>query len=84
MKVQEEEAPIHADILERPLHDTGNKLYAIASFFLPPIGIIAGLIFRKFRHIRNYKACLKGAIAGLCTLGAVVGIFLLALLLAVI
>ena len=84
VKVQEEEAPIHADILERPLHDTGNKLYAIASFFLPPIGIIAGLIFRKFRHIRNYKACLKGAIAGLCTLGAVVGIFLLALLLAVI
>ena len=84
VKVQEEEAPIHADILERPLHDTGNKLYAIASFFLPPIGIIAGLIFRKFHHIRNYKACLKGAIAGLCTLGAVVGIFLLALLLAVI
>ena len=80
----EEESVIHGDILDRPLHDTGNKLYAIASFFLPPVGIIAGLIFKKFRHIRNYKACLKGAIAGLCTLGAVVGIFLLALLLAVI
>jgi oligopeptide transport system ATP-binding protein len=80
----EEETVIHGDILDRPLHDTGNKLYAIASFFLPPVGIIAGLIFKKFRHIRNYKACLKGAIAGLCTLGAVVGIFLLALLLAVI
>ena len=83
-KAADQNIPVNAEILERPLHDTGNKLYAIASFFLPPVGIIAGLIFKKFRHIRNYKACLKGAIAGLCTLGAVVGIFLLALLLAVI
>ena len=80
----ENNTPIHAEILERPLHDTGSKLYAIASFFLPPVGIIAGLIFKKFRHIRNFKACMKGAIAGLCTIGAIVAIFGLALLLAVI
>ena len=80
--VQEEETPVvaHDSILERPIHDTGNKWYAVGSFFLAPIGLIAGFIFKKFNHIRNYKVCLKGAIAGLCTLGAVVGLFGLALL----
>jgi len=66
-------------ILDTPLHDTGSKWYAIGSFFLPPIGIIAGLIFKKFKHIRNYKACLKGALIGLGVLGAVVALFLLLL-----
>ena len=70
-------------ILDAPLHDTGNKLYGILSFFLPPIGLIAGWIFRAYKHFRNYKVCMKGAIAGLITLAAVVGLFGLALLLAV-
>jgi len=70
-------------ILERPIHDTGSKWYAIASFFLPPVGLIAGWIFKKKNHIRNFKACRKGAVAGLCTLGAVVALFGLALLRAV-
>ena len=75
--------PDNFDILERPIHDTGNKLYAIASFFLPPVGLIAGWIFKKKNYIRNFKMCRKGAIAGLCTLGAVVALFGLALLRAV-
>ncbi len=70
-------------ILEHPIHDTGNSWYGIGSFFLPPVGLIAGLIFKKKNYIRNFKACKKGAIAGLCTLGAVVGLFGLALLSAV-
>ena len=80
----EEQVEIHSDILERPIHDTGSKLYAIASFFLPPIGLIAGWIFKKFNYIRNFKACRKGAIAGFCTLGAILALFGLALLAAVI
>jgi len=75
--------PESALILERPIHDTGSKWYAIASFFLPPIGLIAGWIFRKKNYIRNFKMCRKGAIAGLCTLAAIVAIFGLALLRAV-
>jgi len=80
-----EEDPWSAEefVLQTPIHDTGSKWYAILSFFLPPIGLIGGLIFRKFKHIRNWKACKKGAIAGFITAGAVVLLFALMLLLAV-
>ncbi len=71
------------EILNTPLHDTGNFLYGLASF-IPIIGtafgFIAGAIFKRHNYIRNYKVCKKGAIAGLCTFGAIVGLFLLALL----
>ena len=81
--VQEQVSAATAEILERPIHDTGSKWYAIGSFFLPPVGLIAALIFRRINHIRNFKACRKGAVAGLCTLGAVIALFGLALLRAV-
>ena len=84
IRMVEESIPVADTILERPLHDTGSKWYSIASFFLPPIGIIGGLIFKKFKHIRNYKACMKGAWIGLGVLGAIVALFALLLLLAVI
>ena len=67
-----------------PVHDTGNFLYKLLSFFLPIPGLIAAFIFRKINHIRNYRACKRGAIAGLITLGVIVLIFLLLILLAVI
>ena len=76
--------PESALILDRPIHDTGSKWYGIASFFLPPIGLIAGWIFKKKNHIRNFKMCRKGAVAGLITLAAICAIFGLALLRAVI
>ena len=75
--------PESALILERPIHDTGSKWYGIGSFFLPPIGLIAGWIFKKKNYIRNFKMCRKGAIGGLCTLAAIIAIFGLALLRAV-
>ena len=71
-------------ILDAPIHDTGSKWYAFLSFLLPPLGLIAGFIFRRFNYIRNYKACKKGAIVGFATIGAIIGLFLLLLLLAVI
>ncbi len=73
-------------ILDSPIHDTGNVLYTIGSF-IPIVGTIAGFIagaiFKKHNYIRNYKACRKGAIAGLCTIGVIIGLFGLALLSAV-
>ena len=83
-QMEQEIIPGANGILERPIHDTGSKWYSIASFFLPPIGLIAGWIFKKKNHIRNFKACRKGAVAGLITLGAIVALFGLALLRAVI
>jgi len=76
----EDSIPTGSDILDAPLHDTGSVWYSILSFILPLLGLIGGLIFKKFNHIRNYKACLKGAIAGIATLAAVVLIFVLLLL----
>ena len=54
------------------------------SFFLPLLGLIAAFVFRRFNHIRNYKACKKGALIGLATLGAIILFFALMLLFAVI
>ena len=84
----EENAPVQQDIdwnssqfmLQTPLHDTGSLWYTIGSFFLAPLGIIGGLLFKKFKHIRNAKACFKGAWIGLGLLGAVVALFGLFLL----
>ena len=72
-----------AAILESPLHDTGNFLYSLFSF-IPVIGtiggLIAGKIFKKRNYIRNYKACIKGVIAGIATFGGIIGLYLIALL----
>ncbi len=87
-----EDAPVNQEIdwnsseflLQTPLHDTGSVWYSVGSFFLPPLGIIGGLLFKKFKHLRNAKACFKGAWIGLGLLGAIValfGIFLLSALL---
>ena len=73
----------HEPILDTPLHDTGNKWYAILSFFLPILGLIAAGVFRHYNHIRNFKACRKGAVAGLITIAVVIAFFALMLLLAV-
>ena len=66
-----------------PVHDTGNKLYAIGSFFLPVLGLLGAAIFKHFKHIKNYKACKKGALAGFATLGAFVAILLLLIVFAI-
>ena len=70
-------------MLQAPLHDTGSVWYSVGSFFLPPLGIIGGLLFKKFKHLRNAKACFKGAWIGLGLLGAVIALFGILLLSAV-
>ena len=69
----------HDEIQLPPLHDTGSAWYALLSFLLPVIGIIAAMIFKKHRHYRNYKMCKKGAIAGFIVLAVILALFLLAL-----
>ena len=82
-KKVEESMPVGETILDAPIHDTGSKWYAILSFFLPLLGLLGGFIFKKFNHIRNYKACLKGALIGLGVIAAVIVFFALMLVVAV-
>ncbi len=75
------------EIIGAPKGDTGSFFYSLFSF-LPIIGTIGGgiasKIFKRKNYIKNYKACKKGIIAGLATFGGAIGVFLFALLLAVI
>ena len=82
-KKVEESLPVGETILDTPIHDTGSKWYAILSFFLPLLGLLGGLVFKKFNHIRNYKACLKGALIGLGVIAAVIVFFALMLVVSV-
>ncbi len=75
-----EQMPAGEYILDTPIHDTGSKWYTIGSFLLAPIGLIAGAIFKKHKHIKNYKACRRGAFAGLATVGTIIAIFGIGLL----
>ena len=72
------------DFLVAPVHDTGSKWYAILSFFLAPLGIIAWLLFKHFNHKRNARMCKKGAVAGIITFLVVAALFGLSIMLAVI
>ena len=78
---QEAEADKAAEVefLVHPTHDTGSIWYMILSFFLPVLGLVGALLFKKFRHTRNYKQCRKGAVAGFVVLGVIVLLFLLLL-----
>ena len=64
------------EFLNAPVHDTGSFWYGFLSFFLPIIGLIAGLCFRK------HKSCKKGAIGGLVFRGVVLLLLGLMILLA--
>ncbi len=78
----EDEVLDDSEILSTPLHDTGSLWYTVLSFFLPILGIIAGLIFKKKKYFRNFKACRKGALIGFGVLGAVIILFLIMLIFA--
>ena len=72
------------EFLSAPVHDTGSIWLGVISFFLPIIGIIAALIFKKSNYIRNYKVLKKGAIAGFIVIGVLIALLLLSLLFVVI
>ncbi len=83
-KVEEEAVPQGEYILDAPLNDTGSIWLTVLSFFLPLLGLIGAFIYRRFNYIRNYKACLKGALIGIGAFVAVIALFGLLLILAVI
>ncbi len=76
--------------LKTPIHDTGNFWYSVLSFILAfflitaPVPFLAAFLFRRFNYMRNRRACIKGAVAGLITMGVVLVIFAVLLVLAVI
>ena len=82
-KMAEESIPTGNIMMEHPLHDTGSKWYFILSLFLPLLGLIGAFTFKHFKHFRNSKACLKGALTGLGIVAAVVAFFALMLVRAV-
>ena len=82
-QMAEDSIPTGESILDTPLHDTGSKWYTFLSFLLPLLGLIAAVVFRKFNHIRNYKACKKGALIGIATFAAFILFFALMLVVAV-
>ena len=75
---------IDEDFLRIPVHDTGSIWLSILSFFLPVLGLIAMLLFKHYHHFRNYRMCRKGVIAGFSVLAAILALFGLFLVLAVI
>ena len=72
------------EFLKTPPHDTGSFWFSVLSFLLPVIGIIVAFVFKAKHYYRNYKACKKGAIAGFVLFGAILLLFGLLLILAVI
>ncbi|MCD8230360.1 MAG: ATP-binding cassette domain-containing protein [Clostridiales bacterium] len=72
------------EFLKAPVHDTGNVLYTVLSFFIPILGAILAVVFRKKLYLRNHKVCKKGAIAGLIFYIVIIAIFLLLLLLVIV
>ena len=71
-------------ILDVPVHDTGSILYTIIGFFIPLIGLIMFLLFKHFKYFRSYKASKKGTIYGCIFYGAIIVLWLLCLILALI
>ncbi|MBQ3935372.1 MAG: ATP-binding cassette domain-containing protein [Clostridia bacterium] len=71
------------EIIDQPVHDTGSLLYSLLSFLLPIIGLPAAFIFKAKKYYKNYRACKKGALISLGIIGALIAIYLLALLLTV-
>lgn len=68
------------EFLKRPIHDTGSLWYTILSFFLVPVGIILGLVFKSKQHYNNWEACKRGWKLGLIVFAVILVIFGLALL----
>ena len=69
-------------IIDAPIHDTGNIWYTVLAFFLPIIGFIAAAILRRHNYMKNRRAIMKGAVAGIIVFAAIVLIFVILFLIA--
>jgi len=88
--VEVEKDAAEEQFLKAPVHDTGSLWYTALAFILAffvltaPIPFIGAYLFRRFNYMRNGKACMKGAIAGLIGIGIVLALFAIFIVLAVI
>ncbi len=73
---------LESEILERPIHDTGNAWYSVGGFLLPILFLFIGWLFRRKNYIKNYLSCRRGAIVGLILRALILVIFGIAFLLA--
>ncbi len=80
VQVEDKEDLHLEEILSKPLHDTGNKLYNLLGFFLPVVGLIMAFIFKKHNYMRNYQVLKKSSLAGLYVILAIIVLFGLLLL----
>ena len=67
-------------VFDRPIHDTGSNWYAVIGLFLPIVGIILAIIFKKINYIKNYKVCKKFSIISLSIIASIIVIFFIFLL----
>lgn len=75
------DATIDEEILKNtPIHDTGALWLTVICFFLPVLGLILMAIFKKKHYARNFRRAKAGTITGFIFLGALIVLFLLALL----
>ena len=75
------DATIDEEILKNtPIHDTGALWLTVLCFFLPVLGLILMAIFKKKHYARNFRRAKAGTITGFIFLGALIVLFLLALL----
>lgn len=75
------DATIDEEILKNtPIHDTGALWLTVICFFLPVLGLILMAIFKKKHYARNFRRVKAGTITGFIFLGALIVLFLLALL----
>ena len=71
-------------IIDRPIHDTGSLWYRLFGFILPIIFLIIAFISKRHNYLKNYHTMKRGSIVGLIFRGALLVLFGIALLLAVI
>lgn len=65
------------------VHDTGSMWYSVAGFFLPILTLIMGLVWKKYKHLRNWRACKRGFKLGFIIRAAIIVLFLILLLLSI-
>ena len=68
------------EFLSRPIHDTGSTWYCIGAFVVPLIFLPLAYVFKTNKYYRNYKACKKWSIIGLCVFFSIVLICVILLL----
>lgn len=69
-------------VIDTPIHDTGSPWLSVLAFFLSIAGLIATMILKKKKWYRTYRVVRKGTIIGLITKAILLGLFVIAVIIA--